>query len=85
MEMRPGTEGAIPSYIERRRQAEEADRIVGQRVKELRKLAGLSQTALADAAGVTFQQFRNTRRASTGSGQSAWFESQLPLVFRKRT
>ncbi|MFO0285382.1 MAG: helix-turn-helix domain-containing protein, partial [Brevundimonas sp.] len=35
---------------------EEIDALVGRRVRELRLQLGLTQTQLADAIGVTFQQ-----------------------------
>lgn len=45
-------------------QADPADVAVGARIRLLRKLRGLSQQALADATGVTFQQIQKYERGS---------------------
>lgn len=38
------------------------DVVVGSKIKELRLARGLSQTALADALGITYQQFAKYER-----------------------
>ncbi|GLS43718.1 helix-turn-helix domain-containing protein [Methylobacterium brachythecii] len=38
------------------KQVTETDRLIGERITAARKLAGISQTTLATAIGVTFQQ-----------------------------
>ena len=43
---------------------EEIDALVGRRVRELRLQLGLTQTQLADAIGVTFQQVQKYERGS---------------------
>jgi transcriptional regulator with XRE-family HTH domain len=45
-------------------QADPVDVAVGARIRLLRKLRGLSQQALADAAGVTFQQIQKYERGA---------------------
>ena len=47
------------------------DTHIGQKIRARRNLLGLSQTELADAAGITFQQVQNTRREQTASGRPA--------------
>jgi transcriptional regulator with XRE-family HTH domain len=44
--------------------ADPVDIAVGARIRLLRKLRGLSQQALADAAGVTFQQIQKYERGA---------------------
>lgn len=44
--------------------ADPVDIAVGARIRLLRKLRGLSQQALAEAAGVTFQQIQKYERGS---------------------
>ena len=44
--------------------ADPIDIAVGARIRLLRKVRGLSQQALADAAGVTFQQIQKYERGS---------------------
>ena len=44
--------------------ADPVDVAVGARIRLLRKLKGLSQQALAEAAGVTFQQIQKYERGS---------------------
>src|ERR1700750_2840871 len=44
--------------------ADPVDVAVGARIRLLRKLKGLSQQALADAAGVTFQQIQKYERGA---------------------
>ncbi|MDK4703871.1 helix-turn-helix transcriptional regulator [Rhizobium sp. CNPSo 4062] len=50
---------------------ENIDIEVGARIKEFRKIRGVTQTGLADALGVTFQQVqkyeKGTNRVSVGS------------------
>lgn len=43
---------------------EDIDALVGRRVRELRLQLGLTQTQLADAIGVTFQQVQKYERGS---------------------
>lgn len=53
--------------VKRRGAAQSADPVdvaVGARIRLLRKLRGLSQQALADAAGVTFQQIQKYERGA---------------------
>jgi transcriptional regulator with XRE-family HTH domain len=47
-----------PEPVQRRARAEAADRVVGARIKALRKIRGMTQTELALAVGVSFQQIR---------------------------
>ena len=49
---------------EREAFADPVDVAVGARIRLLRKLRGLSQQALADAAGVTFQQIQKYERGA---------------------
>ena len=44
--------------------ADPVDIAVGARIRLLRKLRGLSQQALAEAAGVTFQQIQKYERGA---------------------
>lgn len=43
--------------------ATETDRLIGARIREARKAMKLSQTALADRLGITFQQVQKYERA----------------------
>jgi ribosome-binding protein aMBF1 (putative translation factor) len=45
---------------------------VGARIRVTRKLLGLSQTALAERLGFTFQQVQNTKRAAIASDLAAF-------------
>jgi transcriptional regulator with XRE-family HTH domain len=47
-----------PEPVQRRARAEAADRVVGARIKALRKIRGMTQTELALAVGVSFQQIQ---------------------------
>ena len=44
--------------------ADETDAFVGQRLRELRTAAGMSQEDIADAVGVTFQQIQKYEKGS---------------------
>ncbi|WP_437871496.1 helix-turn-helix domain-containing protein [Methylorubrum extorquens] len=48
----------------------EQDRLVGQRIKMLRKSKGISQTALGSALGVTFQQIQKYENGVNRVGAS---------------
>lgn len=49
------------------------DRHVGQRLRHLRHLAGLSQTAIAESVGITFQQIQKYESgANRLSGSRMW-------------
>ncbi|MCG5246842.1 helix-turn-helix domain-containing protein [Methylorubrum extorquens] len=48
----------------------EQDRLVGQRIKMLRKSKGISQTALGRALGVTFQQIQKYENGVNRVGAS---------------
>ena len=58
------------------------DTHIGQKLRARRILLGLSQTELADAAGISFQQFRNMRREQTASGRAACNNSVRHLASR---
>ncbi len=47
---------------------------VGKRIKTLRKLRRMSQVALADAVGLTFQQIQKYERGANRIGASRLFE-----------
>jgi transcriptional regulator with XRE-family HTH domain len=48
----------------------EQDRLVGERIKVLRKSKGISQTALGSAIGVTFQQIQKYENGMNRVGAS---------------
>ncbi|ACK85601.1 helix-turn-helix domain-containing protein [Methylorubrum extorquens] len=50
--------------------ATEQDRLVGERIKVLRKSKGISQTALGSALGVTFQQIQKYENGVNRVGAS---------------
>ena len=52
------------------RTATEVDAFVGSQLKSLRKLAGYSQTELANKVGVTFQQIQKYERGTNRIGAS---------------
>lgn len=52
------------------RTATEVDAFVGKQLKALRKLAGYSQTDLANQVGVTFQQIQKYERGTNRIGAS---------------
>ncbi len=52
------------------RTATEVDAFVGSQLKSLRKLAGYSQTDLANKVGVTFQQIQKYERGTNRIGAS---------------
>ena len=54
--------------------ADPVDVAVGARIRLLRKVRGLSQQALAEAAGVTFQQIQKYERGSNRIGSSRLYE-----------
>jgi len=47
---------------------------VGKRIRQRRALLGMSQTALADLVGLTFQQIQKYERGSNRTGSSRLFE-----------
>jgi DNA-binding transcriptional regulator YiaG len=49
------------------RAAGNADRALGLRIRTRRKEIGMTQSALAEALGVSFQQVQNTRGVGIGS------------------
>lgn len=52
----------------------EVDLVVGQRVRQRRQLLGLSQTKLADALNVTFQQVQKYERGSNRVGAGRLYQ-----------
>lgn len=42
------------------------DRMIGDRIKIRRMALGMSQSDLGNALGLTFNRFKNTRKAQTG-------------------
>jgi len=48
----------MPKTLKNTRKPSDIDKLVGQRVRLARKIAKLSQTKLADGAGVTYQQIQ---------------------------
>ena len=58
------TRNALP------KRATEQDRLVGQRIKMLRKSKGISQSALGRALGVTFQQIQKYENGVNRVGAS---------------
>jgi len=50
------------------KRAAEQDRLVGERIKVLRKSKGISQTALGSALGVTFQQIQKYENGANRVG-----------------
>jgi transcriptional regulator with XRE-family HTH domain len=52
------------------KRATDQDRVVGERIKVLRKSKGLSQTALGSAIGVTFQQIQKYENGMNRVGAS---------------
>ena len=54
--------------------AHSVDVHVGMRMRQRRSLLGMSQTALADAVGLTFQQIQKYERGSNRMGSSRLFE-----------
>lgn len=54
--------------------ADPVDLLVGQRLRSLRKGAGVSQTALADKVGLTFQQVQKYERGANRVSASKLFE-----------
>ncbi|GJD35994.1 hypothetical protein FMGBMHLM_2908 [Methylobacterium aerolatum] len=60
-----GTETAPPSMP---KQTTDVDRLVGLRITALRKARGLSQTALGNAVGVTFQQVQKYEKGQNRVG-----------------
>ena len=67
-------------------QKDAVDRVVGNRVRERRNALGLSQTELADAVGVSFQQIQKyekgtNRIASSRLQEIAQFLGVAPAYF----
>lgn len=50
------------------------DILVGERIRQRRALLGLSQTALAQAVGLTFQQIQKYERGSNRASASRLYE-----------
>src|SRR3978361_2166567 len=59
--------------------ADPVDVAVGARIRLLRKVRGLSQQALADAAGVTFQQIQKYERGANRVSASMLSRIANPL------
>jgi transcriptional regulator with XRE-family HTH domain len=61
---------AVPITLDRgqQKQTTDADRAVGLRITALRKAKGLSQTALGQAIGVTFQQVQKYEKGQNRIG-----------------
>ncbi len=57
-----GTQSSKPKRVT------EQDRIVGERIHALRKSKGISQTALGNALGVTFQQVQKYEKGTNRVG-----------------
>src|SRR5437899_12651933 len=61
------------------------DRHVGSRLRMRRMMLDMSQTALADALGITFQQVqkyeKGTNRISAGRLQQVCHTLQVPIAF----
>ncbi len=55
------------------------DKVVGQRVRLSRQSRGMSQTALASAIGVTFQQLQKYEKAANRISASKLFEISRAL------
>ena len=55
------------------------DKVVGQRVRLSRQSRGMSQTALASAIGVTFQQLQKYEKAANRISASKLFEISKAL------
>jgi transcriptional regulator with XRE-family HTH domain len=63
------TTGAIRLELTHdRKRTTDADRVVGLRISALRKAKGLSQTALGQAIGVTFQQVQKSEKGRNRVG-----------------
>ena len=54
-----------------KKRAEEIDHLVGQNIRIFRIARGMSQTALGDAIGVTFQQIQKYENGANRMGSSA--------------
>src|SRR3989442_14443244 len=61
------------------------DRHVGSRVRMRRKMLAMSQTQLADALGITYQQVQKNERGTNRIGASRWQQIshilQVPIAF----
>jgi len=79
--MQPGRNNVRPKA------ATELDLIVGARISALRKVRGLSQTALGEALGVTFQQIQKYEKGQNriGAGRlqevAKFFEVPVSSLF----
>jgi transcriptional regulator with XRE-family HTH domain len=68
-----------------------ADQIVGARIAELRKAKGISQTAVGDAVGVSFQQIQKYERGlnRVGAGRlqviAKFLEVPVAMLFSDGT
>jgi transcriptional regulator with XRE-family HTH domain len=58
------------AYNNRTRSATAVDTHIGQKIRARRTLLGLSQTELADAAGITFQQVQKYEKGTNRVGAS---------------
>jgi DNA-binding XRE family transcriptional regulator len=69
--------------VARRKDIEPVDVEVGARIKERRKLLGLSQANLAEKIGVTFQQVQKYEKGTNRVGSMAccWFPGHRVKVF----
>lgn len=56
-----------------------ADKIIGQRIRERRTQIGMTQDALAEALGVTFQQVQKYEQGSTRVVASRLYEMAVAL------
>jgi transcriptional regulator with XRE-family HTH domain len=73
----------IRSRLSRPKRVTEAEKQIGQRIAAFRKMEGISQGALGEAVGVTFQQIQKyengTNRASAGRLQQIAGALGVPL------
>ncbi len=60
--------------------ADPVDVAVGARIRLLRKMRGLSQQALAEAAGVTFQQIQKYERGSNRVSASMLYKAATAMA-----
>ena len=86
----------MANATKRTRGATPVDAHIGQRIRTRRNLLGLSQTELADAAGITFQQIQKYEKGVNRVGASrlqqfsealgvppSYFFEGLPMVGKK--
>lgn len=69
-----GCHGIQEDRLNRSRQPTSMDKLVGQRVRLARKVAKLSQTKLAEGAGVTYQQIQKYENGTDRVGAGRLFQ-----------